>query len=343
MQGLKGLRQVCPILAVIVLALALLVFPGAVQSQSGSNPTAQAVTEQQLFEELNRIQGRITIPDDKAAVLEQPQGRFYQDFHEGALPWIGGIAVLGMLLLLAVFYFYRGRIRTREPESGVMIQRFNALERFTHWLTATAFVVLAITGLNYVFGKRLLMPLIGPEAFATWSQWAKTAHTTISWVFMLGVLVMLVIWIKDNIPDRYDWAWLKTGGGMFDKSNKTHPPASRFNAGQKMIFWAVVLGGIALSASGILLLFPFSYLDINGMQTTQYFHAVFGMGMIAVILAHIYIGTLGMKGAFQAMGRGEVDLTWAKEHHPVWVEKEQARTQGGRTQLPRGARATPAE
>src|SRR3546814_4440636 len=111
------------------------------------------------------------------------------------------------------------------------------------------------------------MPLIGADAFSAWSQWSKLAHASISWVLMAGVLIMLVVWIKDNLPDRYDLAWLKAGGGMFDKSNKTHPPATRFNAGQKLIFWAVVVGGAALSVSGILLLFPRSEEHTSELQS----------------------------------------------------------------------------
>jgi formate dehydrogenase subunit gamma len=344
MQGLKRARFICPPLVAAVVAAGFLGTPNQAFSQSGSNPTAQIVTEQQLLNERSRIEGRITIPDDKAAILQQPQGRTYQSFHEGALPWIGAVAVIGTLILLAAFYLYRGRIRTQAPESGVKIPRFNALERFTHWSTATAFIVLSITGLNYVFGKRLLMPLVGPEGFSAWSHWAKVAHTATSWVFMAGVLAMLALWIRGNFPDRHDWAWLKAGGGMFAPNNDVHPPAGRFNAGQKLIFWAVVLGGAALSASGILLLFPFSLLDVNGMQATQYVHAGAGMLMIAVILAHIYIGTLGMEGAFQAMRDGEVDLTWAEEHHSVWVERERARTRElPPSQTPPRPSATPAE
>ena len=189
-------------------------------------------------------------------------------------------------------------------------------------MTATAFIVLAITGLNFVFGKRLLMPLIGADAFASWSQWAKYVHDFFSWAFMLGILVMLVVWIRDNLPDRYDANWLKQGGGMFDKSNRTHPPAGRFNTGQKLMFWAVILGGAALSVTGIFLLFPFAFTDVNGMQLAQTIHAIVAALMVAVILAHIYIGTLGMEGAFEAMGSGTVDLNWAKEHHSAWVEKQ---------------------
>jgi formate dehydrogenase subunit gamma len=186
------------------------------------------------------------------------------------------------------------------------------------------------------------LPLIGPEAFSDWSQWAKYAHISISWIFMAGIVVMFVIWIKDNIPDRYDWPWLKAGGGMFDKSNRTHPPAARFNAGQKLIFWAVIIGGGALSVSGLFLLFPFSFADINGMQVAQYLHAIAGMAMIAIILAHIYIGTLGMEGAYQAMGTGEVGLVWAEEHHRIWVERERAKAESGQRKAPPHAAPTSA-
>ena len=315
------------LLAALVLTIGLFTAPvlaqadGMSQEGTGSNPTAQSVNEQQLLQELQKIEGRVSQPDDKLALLQQPQGRDYRAFHEGALPWIGAIVILGMLILLAIFFFVKGRIRM-DTRSGVKIKRFNAFERFNHWMTATAFIVLALTGLNYFFGKRLLMPLLGPDAFSTWSYWAKYAHNFIAWPFMAGIVIMLVVWIKDNIPDRYDAAWLRAGGGFFGNS---HPPAGRFNAGQKLVFWSVILGGIALSASGIIMLFPFSFADINGMQWAQYVHAITGVIMVAIILAHIYIGSLGMEGAYDAMGRGEVDAGWARVHHSAWVEKQEAK------------------
>jgi formate dehydrogenase subunit gamma len=301
---------------------------------SGSNPTASAVSEEQLFRQLDKLSGRVTIPDAKAALLQQPQGRDYRGFREDVLPWLGGIFVLGMILALAVFYFTRGRIRLdHSEESGRKILRFNALERFTHWLTALCFIVLAISGLNYIFGKRLLMPIIGPDAFAVWSQYAKYAHNFLAWPFMLGLLVMIVVWIRDNIPDRTDVTWLKQGGGFLGSG---HPPARRFNAGQKVIYWSVVLGGLALAASGLIMLFPFSasgisglQFDVNGMQLAQYIHATVGVILIAIMIAHIYIGSLGMEGAYDAMGSGEVDLAWARAHHSLWVEEQQAKTASG--------------
>lgn len=309
-------------------------------SPNASNPTANAVNEEALLQQLNKLQGRVTIPDGKAATLEQPQGREYRGFREDVLPWLGGLAILGMVALLAAFYFTKGRIRLEHAEeSGQKILRFNAFERFTHWLTAISFIVLAISGLNYIFGKRLLMPLIGPDAFAAWSQYAKYAHNFLSWPFMLGLLFMLAVWLRDNIPDRTDIRWIREGGGFIGDK---HPPARRFNAGQKIVFWSVALGGLLLSASGIIMLFPFSAADINGMQWAQYVHAGVGVLLIAAMLAHIYIGSLGMEGAYDAMGSGEVDLAWAKSHHKLWVEEEQAKTASGR-QLPRGGAPAPAE
>jgi formate dehydrogenase subunit gamma len=254
------------------------------------------------------------------------------------MPWVGAIAILGMLVLLAGFFFAKGRMPLEQNEhSGRKILRFNAFERFTHWMTATCFIILAISGLNYIFGKRLLMPLIGPDPFATWSQWAKYAHNFLAWPFILGLFFMLVVWVRDNIPDRTDINWIKHGGGFLGSG---HPPARRFNAGQKGIFWSVILGGTALAISGIVMLFPFSFADINGMQWAQYIHATVGMILIAIMIAHIYIGSLGMEGAYDAMGSGEVDLAWARVHHRLWVEEEQARTASGPQ---RGVRAAPAE
>jgi formate dehydrogenase subunit gamma len=299
--------------------------PASTAPSSGANPTEQAVTEQQLFREMRKLEGRVTIPDYKAALLEQPQGRGYQFFHERLLPWLMGTLILAMVAGLALFFVLRGRIRTEAPETGIKIRRFNVLERATHWMTATCFIVLALTGLNYVFGKRLLFPLIGPDAFAAVSQWSKFAHTAIAWPFMLGLLMMAVLWVRGNLPDRHDWRWLREFGGF---ASGTHPPAGRFNAGQKLIFWSVIIFGLALSVTGIIMLFPFWSLDINGMQWAQYGHASAASILIAVIIAHIYIGTLGMVGAYDAMGRGEVDLTWAQEHHSLWAEQQQREIRG---------------
>jgi formate dehydrogenase subunit gamma len=322
----------------IVFLVCAAVTPVAAQQSTSVNPTADAVKEQQLLQQLQRIQGLGSIPDTKSYVLEQPEGRMWREFHEVWLHWIGGTAVLGMLALLIVFYLARGMVRIESGRSGTNIVRFNAFERFVHWMTATCFVILALSGLNITFGKEVLLPLIGPSAFSSWSLAAKYAHNFLSLPFALGVILIFLMWIAGNIPNRVDVKWFMRGGGVVGHD---HPPAYKFNGGQKAIFWIVVLGGTAAAASGYVLMLPFYGTTIADMQLAQMVHGVVAVLFVAAMLAHIYIGTIGMEGAFEAMGQGTVDLNWAKEHHSLWLEEEQARTGAG--QMRRHPSATPAE
>ena len=320
----KFMTQIRFIAGALALAFVIaVVAPASAQQPSSVNPTASAVKEQQLLQELNRIQGRVSIPDKKSDVLEQPAGRDWRQWHEVTLRWIGGIAVLGSLALLVIFYLVRGQVKLESGFSGRKIVRFTAFERFTHWMTATCFIILSVSGLNITFGKPLLLPLLGPSAFTTWSELAKYAHNFLSFPFTIGVVLIFLMWIGSNIPNRVDVEWVKRGGGIVGKD---HPPAGHFNAGQKMIYWIVVLGGGASAVTGYLLLFPFYGTEISGMQLAQIIHSVVAMLFIAVMLGHIYIGTIGMEGAFEAMGEGTVDVNWAKEHHRLWLEEELARS-----------------
>ena len=227
----------------------------------------------------------------------------------------------------------RGRIRIHQGFSGKTILRFASFERFTHWLTASCFIILALSGLNVSFGRTLILPLFGADAFAAMSAWAKLAHNYLAFPFMLGLVIMFLIWIKDNIPGKLDLEWIKQGGGILSEGK--HPPAKRFNAGQKGIFWIVIIGGALMSVSGWFLLFPYLPGNVTALQVWTVIHAVIAMLFIAAMLAHIYIGSIGMEGAFDAMGTGEVDLNWAKEHHSLWVEEEQ--TEGRRALRPHAA------
>ena len=316
-------------LAIGASALLLLVTAAAPSMAQQVNPTASAVKEQQLLQELNRIQGRVSIPDQRSGVLEQPAGREWREFRNVTLRWIGGIAIVGMLAVLIIFYLSRGMVRLQSGRSGRTIVRFTSYERFVHWMTATCFIVLAISGLNVTFGRPLLLPLIGHEAFSAWSQWAKYAHNYLSFPFTIGVLLIFVMWIAGNIPNRVDVDWLKRGGGIVGHD---HPPAYRFNAGQKAVYWIVVVGGLLVSATGYELMFPFYLSGIEGMQIAQMVHAIVAVLFVGVMLAHIYIGTIGMEGAFEAMGSGTVDVNWAREHHNLWLDQENARTDGARPQ-----------
>jgi formate dehydrogenase subunit gamma len=298
-------------------------------------------------------------------VIIQDGGMWWLEVRNGPLKDYGGYALLGMLGLLVLFYVIKGKIRIEGGPSGVKILRFKLIERFGHWLMAGSFVLLGITGLISLFGRFGLIPLIGKEAFASIAAVGIFVHNWTSWGFMVGLVLVFFMWVLENIPNRHDLKWLAMGGGFIGKGH--HPPSKKFNAGQKIIFWIVVVFGVSISVSGLSLLFPyqlplfaptFEFLNSLGipqmigfgeletqlapheeMQFAQLWHAIIAFGFIAVILAHIYIGSIGMEGALDAMTTGKVDKNWAKEHHNLWVaELEEAEKSG-----PESSKATPAE
>jgi formate dehydrogenase subunit gamma len=322
-----------------ILLVATIAFarPASAQQQPNSvNPSASVETEQQLLNELHRIQGRGTIPDIKSYVLEQPTGRQWRIFHEVYLHWIAGIAIVGIFSLLAFFYLWRGTIHFKGGRSGRTMQRFTVFERIVHWMTTTCFVVLAFSGLNISFGKILLLPLIGLSAFSMWSETLKYAHNFLSFPFTIGVVLMLLMWVASNLPTRVDLEWMKQRGGMFGGEE---PPAYKFNAGEKLIFWIVVVGGGAAATTGYVLLFPFYGTGIASMQLAQVVHSVVGVLYIASMLVHTYMGTIGTEGAFESMATGSVDVNWAKSHHSLWYEEEMSGNGGDRSQVPTNASA----
>jgi len=288
-------------------------------------------------------------------VLMQDGGMKWLTFRDGPLQKYGGRLLLFTLALLAIFFLIRGRIRIDAGPSEFAILRFRAVERFGHWLLAGSFILLGITGLISLFGRKFVIPMFGHEAFAVIAVSSKWIHNNVSWAFMLALCWIFALWVFHNIPNRHDLKWLAQGGGMFSDA---HPPARKFNAGQKLIFWSVIVLGVSISVSGLSLLFPFempmfaaTFAKMNAilgtslpvalapheeMQYAQLWHSIVAFVFIAIIFAHIYLGSVGMEGAYDAMGKGDVDLNWAKEHHGLWVEEELefARQDAARSQAP---------
>ena len=285
-----------------------------------------------------------------ATVLVQDGGMWWLQFRAGTLRAFGVYLLGGTLLLLAAFYIVRGRIRIDGEKTGVKIERFKLAERFGHWMLASSFIVLGLTGLLSLFGRTMLIPFFGPEAFAFIATGSKWVHNNISWAFILALIIIFFFWAVHNLPDRTDLNWLAKGGGILGKG---HPTAKKFNAGQKLIFWAVILLGGSISLSGLSLLFPFeinlfgpTFTQLNAfgvpgwfgmpelptaltpqeeMQYSQLWHALVSLCLTAIIFAHIYIGTVGMEGAFDAVGTGKVEERWAREHHSLWLEELDAK------------------
>lgn len=263
--------------------------------------------------------------------------------RQGPIATYGAYAMGGTIVLLALFFLIRGRIRVEHGLSGRLIERFTSIERIGHWLIAISFIVLAVTGLNLLYGRQALIPVLGPEAYASLAYFGKLTHNYVAFAFMAGLVLIFVNWFRYNLPHPRDLKWLMLAGGLFAKG--VHPPAKKFNAGQKIIFWLVILGGVSISLSGIALMFPFqtamfgkTFAFLNGfgfdlpqtvspieeMQYQSLWHTIMALFLICVILAHIYIGSIGMEGAIDAVASGQVDENWAKEHHELWVEEVKA-------------------
>lgn len=307
---------------------------------------------------------KVSAGDETARVLMQDAGMKWLAFREGSLATTGAYGLIGTLVLLTLFYMMRGRIMIDGEKTGRTVTRFRAVERFGHWLMAGSFILLGLTGLIVLFGRKLLIPAFGHEAFSTLAIASKWIHNNVSWAFMLGLAMVFVMWVMHNLPNKTDIKWLMQGGGMLSEGK--HPPARKFNAGQKLIFWSVVVFGVSISVSGLSLLFPFelpmfaktfALLNDTGlpqafgygelpvvlapheeMQYAELWHAIVAFILIAIIFAHIYIGSIGMEGAFDAMGTGEVEEQWAREHHSLWLEEMQQRNTA-----PVSGKATPAE
>ena len=235
--------------------------------------------------------------------------------------WIipyGGSLLLIVLGAVALFYWRKGMIMLHGKPTGVEIERFTPFERSAHWANAIAFVVLAVSGIFMAFGKFFIQPIIGDTLFGFITYLLKNAHNFAGPLFAVSLTVVFFTFLKDNWPSKEDWAWIIKAGGLFGSEEV---PSHRFNAGEKVVFWAGVFGlGLIVVASGLVLdkVIPFLGYERGMMQIAHMVHAVATVLMMTMFIGHIYMGTVGMEGAYKAMKTGYVDETWAKEHHELW-------------------------
>jgi formate dehydrogenase subunit gamma len=323
--------------------------PGGGALSSGQLGTLGGASDAEFFRAFryNEADMVSTMPGPLGTVVMQDGGMRWLELRRGPLLKYGGYIMGGMTILLVLFYLLRGRIRIEGEKTGQTVERFRLLERIAHWSMAIPFILLAITGVVMLVGRMWLIPVFGKPAFSFIATGGKFIHNYIAWVFMAGVILSFVLWVGKNLPDRYDIPWLLKGGGLF--TTGSHPSSNKFNAGEKIIFWAVMGFGVLISLTGLALLFPYELQFIAGlhqiantmglpqllgfgaldtvlapqeeMQLAQLWHAGIGFVFMTIIIAHIYLGSIGMEGALESMTKGTVDAQWAKEHHDKWYEE----------------------
>ena len=256
-------------------------------------------------------------------ILVQSAGETWRQVRP-VLMVAGGLILVLVLVGLFGYYRWRGPIGLHDKPVGRFIQRFSDMDRLAHWTMAISFVILAITGLIITFGKYVLLPVIGYTLFSWIAVISKNLHNFVAPVFLFSVPVFIVLFLRDNLPRLYDMQWMLKFGGMLSKSAE-HIPTGRFNAGEKALFWGLVcVFSVALCISGAIMLFPNYDQGRLVMQVANVTHVVCALLAIAMSCFHIYLGTVGMKGAYDAMRTGYVDETWAKEHHQIWYEEVKA-------------------
>ena len=265
-------------------------------------------------EHYTSVRGRET------GVLVQSFGETWRQIRNGPVTFYGGWVVVIVALIILALYFAKGPVKLHERPTGRMIRRFSTAEQIVHWSTAISFVVLGLSGLIMLFGKHVLLPVIGYTLFAWLTALAKNAHNFIAPLFIVAVLAMILMWIRDNLPRAYDFKWFSGAWGFFMKGK--HIPSGRFNAGEKGWFWiGVVALSVVVSWTGLILLFPNFDQTRATMQEAWIWHASAALIYIAISLGHIYMGTIGVEGSYQAMRTGSVDETWAREHHEYWYNE----------------------
>jgi formate dehydrogenase subunit gamma len=261
-------------------------------------------------------------------VLIQSEGELWRRVRNGPITVYGGwllvIAFLGMLL----FYWWRGEIMLHEPKTGRLIVRFSAWERTVHWAAAISFVILAVSGIFMLFGRYVLLPIFGYWIFSALTILGKNLHNFVGPLFVVCTILLLFTFVRDNVPRAYDWVWVRRFGAFLKGE---HVSSGRFNAGEKGWFWfGVVVLGLVVSATGLILDFPNFGQTRETMQWSNVIHATAAVVYMAMSLGHIYLGTIGLEGSYDAMRHGVVDEAWAKEHHDLWYRERVAARDAGR-------------
>lgn len=316
---LHGLRTVHGYLAVAMLALVLLggAFYLLAIGADAVNPRAE------FWREVRQgVPGYTAVSSAGHTILIQNGGENWREVRNLLLikitPWVMGV----ILAAIGVFHLIKGGDKLEEPRTGIMINRYSLGERVLHWYTALLFVIMAVTGFSILLGRAGLIPLIGHNAFSAYLSIAKIVHNWCGPLFLFGVFLLFVVWLRDNYIHKIDLIWFRNMGGMVGDSPKPH--SEKNNGGQKAWFWLIILFGLGVGITGVLLDFPIWGQSRAVMQLSLVVHTIVALLFVTASFGHIYMGTLGSEGAFEGMWRGRVDTSWAKQHSDLWYQKKAA-------------------
>lgn len=306
--------------------------PAELAKQQQAQTVAQPYNNKPTWDKARgAVEGYTSIRGPETGVLIQDGGQTWRALKNGTISVWGGWALVAMFLVTGAFYAWKGTIQLHEAPTGRLVERFSLFERMAHWTTAITFSILAISGLILAFGKNLLIPIFGFTVFSWLATLSKTLHNFVGPLFVISCVVTFAVFLKDNLPKGVDFKWIASFGGLF--SGK-HVPSERFNAGEKAWFWGgLMLLGIVVGVSGLVLNFPNFGQTRSTMQLANLVHLGGSLLFIVGAVGHIYMGTLGVAGAFQAMKTGKVDETWIKEHHELWYNDYKAGKIGNRSQV----------
>ena len=311
--------------------------PNYLKQSNGQRGKVQPLNNAPMWRQVGSgAEGYSSLPKSEApeaGILVQPfvtypgsrhtnAGEAWRQVRNRWLVPYGGALLLIVLGALAIFYFAKGAVGEHfADDGGVRIERFTPFERSAHWANAIAFGILGISGIVMAFGKFFLLPVLGGQLFG-WLTWLlKTLHNFVGPLFVVSLVIIFFTFLRDNFPQKGDLRWMLHLGGMLSKGPEL--PSHRFNAGEKVVFWGgVFLLGIVVTGSGLVLdkLIPNIVYERHTMQIAHMVHDVGTMLMLVMFFGHIYIGTIGMRGAYTAMREGWVGDDWAREHHVYWYE-----------------------
>lgn len=293
--------------------------PGSDAAAQREREVSQPANNAPFWRAVNTDTAHFTnLPDKETGVLIQKTGQEWRLLRNGVLTVFGGWLIVLAACGIAALYFLNGQVKLLQAPTGKKIERFTALERLVHWTMAFSFVALAITGLFILFGKFIVMPLVGQTIFSIVLFFFKNVHNLVGPLFTVAVVIFFVMMIKDNIPVMADLAWIKAGGGIFG-----HVDAARFNAGEKIWFWfGMTILGVIVAGSGWVLDMIVPGLEYwrGTMQLANIIHLTSSILIMAFAMGHIYIGTIGTEGALDGMKTGYCDEVWARQHHGLWLD-----------------------